>query len=95
MKALEYMSGCCSTRRSRRARLLSTPAGTTFKFQVGDQVLLRTKELLDAAEVGKLCPRWEGPFTVAALAGPNTYTLTLPRRFKCSPTVNVDRLKPF
>ena len=27
--------------------------------------------------------------------GPNTYTLTLPRRFKCSPTVNVDRLKPY
>jgi hypothetical protein len=42
-----------------------------------------------------LRPRWEGPFTVVALAGPNTYTLTLPRRFKCSPTVNVDRLKPF
>lgn len=31
-------------------------------FQVGDQVLLRTKELLDAAEIGKLRPRWEGPF---------------------------------
>ena len=26
---------------------------------------------------------------------PNTYTLTLPARFKCSPTVNVDRLKPY
>jgi len=64
-------------------------------FMVGDQVMLRTKELLDAAEIGKLRPRWEGPFKVAALAGPNTYTLTLPRRFKCSPTINVDRLKPY
>ena len=27
--------------------------------------------------------------------GTNTNTLTLPRRFKCSPTVNVDRLKPY
>ena len=26
-------------------------------------------------------------------SGPDMYTLTLPRRFKCSPTVNVDRLK--
>ena len=26
-------------------------------FQVGDQVLLRTNELLDAAEIGKLRPR--------------------------------------
>ena len=57
--------------------------------------MLRTQELLDAAEIGKLRPRWEGPFPVAAIAGPDTYTLTLPRRFKCSPTVNVDRLKPF
>ena len=65
-------------------------------FQVGDQAMLRTKELLDAAEVGKLRPRWElsPPFPVAAVAGPNTYTLTLPARFKCSPTVNVDQLKP-
>ena len=30
-----------------------------------------------------------------ALAGPNTYTLALPPRFRCSPTVNVDRLKPY
>ena len=64
-------------------------------FQVGDQVLLRTKELSDAAEVGKLRPRWEGPFPVAAVRSPNTYTLTLSLRFKCSPTVNVDRLTPY
>ena len=58
-------------------------------FEVRDQVLL------DPAEMGRLRPRWEGPFTVAAVAGPNTYTLTLPRRCKCSPTVNVDRLRPY
>ena len=58
------------------------------RFQVGDQVMLRTKELLDAAEIGKLRPRWEGPFPVVALAGPNTYTLALPKRFQCSPTVH-------
>ena len=64
-------------------------------FQVGDEVMLRTAELLDAAEIGKLRPRWDGPFRVTALAGPNTYTLALPKRFKCSPTLNVDRLKPY
>ena len=58
-------------------------------------MMLRTKELLDAAEVGKLRPQWEGPFPVAAVAGPKTCTLTLPARFKGSPTVNVDRLKPY
>ena len=64
-------------------------------FHVGDRVLLRTKELLDAADIGKLRPRWDGPFTVAACPSPNAYTLALPRKMRCSPTVNVDRLKPF
>ena len=64
-------------------------------FRVGDEVMLRTAKLLDDADIGKLRPRWEGPFRVTALAGPNTYTLALPPRFRCSPTVNVDRLKPY
>ena len=64
-------------------------------FQVGDRVLLRTKELLDDADIGKLRPRWDGPFTVTACPSPNAYTLALPRKMRCSPTVNVDRLKPF
>jgi hypothetical protein len=64
-------------------------------FRVGDRVMLRTKELLDAAEIGKLRPRWEGPFTIKSLAGPNAYTLALPSRFRGSPKVNVDRLKPY
>jgi hypothetical protein len=64
-------------------------------FKVGDQVLLLTQELLDAADIGKLRPRWDGPFTVTACPSPNAYTLALPRRMLCSPTVNVDRLKPF
>ena len=29
-------------------------------FKVGDQTMLPTNELLDAAEMGKLRPRWEG-----------------------------------
>ncbi len=63
---------------------------------MGDQELLRTRELLDAAEIEKLRPRWEGPVRVSALAGPNTYdTLALPGRFKCSPTVYGERLKPY
>ena len=57
-------------------------------FQVGDQVMLWTKEMLDAAEVGKLRP----PRRKDA---PDTYTLTLPARFMCRPTVNVGRLKPY
>ncbi len=55
----------------------------------------RTKELLDAADIGKLWLLWDGPFTVMACPSPNAYTLALQLRMLCSPTVNVDRLKPF
>jgi len=82
-----------AAQRERKVKLDAGRVDTVFK--VGDQVLLRTKELLDAADIGKLRPRWDGPFTVKACAGPNAYTLALPRKMRCSPTVNVDRLKPF
>ena len=62
-------------------------------FKVGDRVLLRTKELFDAADIGSLHPRWDDPFTVLACPSPDAYTLALPRRMRYSPTVNVDRLK--
>ena len=45
----------CCTWCSRSARRRWTGAGQTF--QVGVQMTLRTEELLDAAEVGKLRPR--------------------------------------
>ena len=82
-----------AAQRERKTKLDAGRVDTVFK--VGDQVLLRTKELLDAADIGKLRPRWDGPFTVQACPGPNAYTLALPRKMRCSSTVNVDRLKPF
>ena len=36
-----------------------------------------------------------GRYTVKACLGPNAYTLALPRKMRCSSTVNVGRLKPF
>jgi hypothetical protein len=95
MKALEQevQPLLHAAQQERKAKLDAGRVDTAF--HVRDLVLLRTKELLDAADIGTLRPWWEGPFIVAAVAGPNAYTLTLPRRFKCSPTVNVDRLKPY
>ncbi len=58
-------------------------------------MLLLTKELLDSADIGKLLPRWEGPFIVTACPSTNTYTLALLRKMQCRPMVNVDQLKPF
>ena len=39
--------------------------------------------------------RWDTLFIVTACSGPNAYTLVLPWKIRCSPTVKVDRLKPF
>ena len=65
------------------------------KFAPGDLVLVRSKELLDAADIGKLRDRWEGPFKVIKEAAPNAYLLKVAKRFWFDPTVNVDRLRPY
>ena len=60
---------------ARKAILYAGRVDTVFK--VGDRVLLRTKELLDTAEIGKLrglCPRRNCPFTATACPSPNAYT---------------------
>ena len=57
----------------RKAKLDAGRVDTLVK--VGNRVLLRTKELLDAANIGKLPPRWDGPFTVAACPSRNAYTM--------------------
>ncbi len=95
MKAMEttVRELLAAAQAERKAKLDAGRVDTVFK--VGDQVLLRTKELLDVADIGKLRPRWDGPFTVTACPSPNAYTLALPSRMSCSPTVNVDRLKPY
>ena len=64
-------------------------------FQPGDRVLLATRQLAEAAQVGNLLNRWAGPFEVVDSPGPNTYTLRLPRRMRISPVINVERLKRY
>jgi hypothetical protein len=57
---------------------------------VGDQVLLRTKGRVDAADMGKLGLLWDGPFRfiLTACPSPNAYTLALQRTMRCSPIVD-------
>ena len=64
-----------AAQQERKAALDRHRVDTTFA--VGNRVWLRTKELADGAEIGKLQPRWDGPFEVAAVAGPYTYTLSV------------------
>ncbi len=77
-----------AVQQERRAKLDAGRVDTVFK--VGDQVLLRTKELLDAVDIGKLLLRWEGPFTITACPSPNAYTLALQRKMRCRLSVQPD-----
>ena len=88
---------CCTllsvAQAERKAKL--DPGQIDVKFTQGDLELVRSKELLDAAEIGKLRDRWEGPFKVIKEANPNAYLLKVAKRFRFDPTVNVDRLRPY
>ena len=55
------------------------------KFAQSYLVLVRSKELLDTAEINKLCNRWEGPFRVIKEAAPNAYLLKVAKQFLLTP----------
>ena len=56
-------------------------------FMAGDRVL-RTKELLDAADISMLRPRRDSPSTVTYCPSPNAHSLVVPRKMRRSSTVN-------
>jgi hypothetical protein len=82
--------------RRRRGRQVVQDGGPARR---SDRVLLRTKEAegaaLDAAELGTLRPRWDGPgpfkVIVPACPSPNAYNLALPRKMPmlCSQTIRL------
>jgi hypothetical protein len=81
-----------AAQQERKAKRDAVRADTVL--EVGGPVLLRTKAPLDAADVGKLRPWWDGPSTVTARPSPKACTLALPARTQCSPAVKADRLEP-
>ena len=70
----------------------------TYKFRVGDLVLLSTANLPEyvVSNLGsnKLLPRFIGPFKVTACKG-DAYTIDIPTSMKLHPTFYVGRLKPY
>ena len=49
-----------TTQAASNAKLDAGRVNTVFKVGDSDRVLLRTKELIDWAYIGKLRPRWDG-----------------------------------
>ena len=68
------------------------------EYEVGDMVLLSTKNLSSEATsnlgANKLLPRYIGPLKVVERHG-SAYTLDIPRRMQLHPTFYVGRLKPY
>jgi len=66
------------------------------EFDVGDQVLLTTKDVgLYCPGSPKLLPRWIGPFKVLARIGDLAYRLELPDVMKIHNVFHVSRLKKY
>jgi hypothetical protein len=64
------------------------------QFQVGDQVLLSTKDL-NIKDSSKLNAKWVGPFKVLEIVSPLALRLELPTTMKIHPVIHVSRLKSY
>jgi Chromo (CHRromatin Organisation MOdifier) domain len=65
-------------------------------FKIGDQVMLRTKNIRTLRPSRKLDRRQEGPFTIIDAWGKQAYKLSLPPQFKgIHPVFHVSLLEPF
>jgi RNase H-like domain found in reverse transcriptase/Integrase zinc binding domain/Reverse transcriptase (RNA-dependent DNA polymerase)/Chromo (CHRromatin Organisation MOdifier) domain len=72
--------------------------GENLTFNIGDKVLLSTKnlKLKDIGQSQKLLPKFVGPFPIIKVVSPVNYTLQLPDEWnRIHPTFHVSLLKPF
>lgn len=66
------------------------------EFEVGDQVLVRTKNIkFKGATAKKLMPKWVGPMKVAERIGALAYRLELPSTLTIYPVFHTGLLKPY
>ena len=99
-----HLRRCRRTWRRTRAALLKsrelsvsqanrhrTPAPV---YTVGQQVMLRAKNIPLPGTSKKLAPRFIGPFKVAKIINPCAVRLTLPASMRVCPTFHVSQIKP-
>ena len=88
--------GSCSRRRWWSGRQSSPRAASTrcSRWATGCCCGSPGPQQLDAADIGKPRPRWDGPFTELARPSPNAYTLALPRSMRYCPTAKLIASNP-
>ena len=72
--------------------------GEPEEYQVGDLVLLSTKDLkwqMEGRRTEKLTERFVGPYKVKRVISSNAVELELPRTVKIHPVVNVSRIRRY
>jgi hypothetical protein len=99
--AIKKARGCLEAAQQRDARHYNEKHRPVV-FEVGDQVLLSTKNLRkntelpgDAEIKRKLYPRFIGPFTIRETIGTLAYKLDLPDSLKVHPVFHVSLLKKY
>ena len=72
--------------------------GEAEEYQVGDLVLLSTKDLtyqMVGRRMEKLMKRFVGPYKVKAIVSTNAIVLELPSTVKIHPVVNISRVQRY
>ena len=86
----------CIVRATERTKRQFDKSRNAIEFQVGDRVLLNTRNLkFKGLECRKLMPRFIGPFTIEERVGSVSYKLTLPDTMAVHPVFHVELLRPF
>lgn len=79
-----------------RMKQVADKSRSEVHFQVGEQVLLNTKNLsFKGRSCRKLLPRWIGPFTISATVGSVAYKLDLPPSVNIHPVFHVSLLRKY
>lgn len=68
---------------------------TPMKFQVGQLVMLSTKNLKLRRPSKKMSPKYAGPFRIKDVIGQQAYRLSLPTAWRIHPVFHVSLLEPY
>ena len=81
---------------ARKYRELHERVRRGHSYEVGDSVLLSSKNLSLRGACRKLSPKFVGPFTIIAAQGINNVVLERSSRFQyIDPVVHIERLRPY